>query len=110
MRTKKLKNKKKNAGKQNTRIYDHTVVTHHDHIYDIEVYGRRKLKKKRHSFFLQFDLIPHELCDSRHQLRGRGFSGRGASGRGFGRGASGREEAIPDELVGNFHLCLFLSL
>ena len=69
MRTKKLKNKKKNAGKQNTRIYDHTVVTHHDHIYDIEVYGRRKLKKKRHSFFLQFDLIPHELCDSRHQLR-----------------------------------------
>ena len=31
--------------------------------------GRRKLKKKRHSFFLQFDLIPHELCDSRHQLR-----------------------------------------
>jgi len=31
--------------------------------------------------------------------RGRGFSGRGASGRGFGRGASGREEAIPDELV-----------
>ena len=65
---KKLKNKKKNAGKQNTRIYDHTVVTHH-HVYDIEVYGRRKLKKKRHSFFLQFDLIPHELCDSRHQLR-----------------------------------------
>lgn len=42
--------------------------------------------------------------------RVRGFSGRGASGRGFGRGASGREEAIPDELVGNFHLCLFLSL
>ena len=39
------------------------------YIYDIEVYGRRKLKKKRHSFFLQFDLIPHELCDSRHQLR-----------------------------------------
>ena len=61
--------KKRTAGKQNTRIYDHTVVTHHDHIYDIEVYGRRKLKKKRHSVFLQFDLIPHELCDSRHQLR-----------------------------------------
>ena len=42
--------------------------------------------------------------------RGRGFSGRGTSGRGFGRCASGREEAIPDELVGNFPLCLFLSL
>ena len=39
--------------------------------------------------------------------RGRGFSGRGASGRGFGRGASGREEAIPDELVGNSFMLVF---
>jgi len=39
--------------------------------------------------------------------RGRGFSGRGTSGRGFGRCATGREEAIPDVLVGNFPLCLF---
>ena len=65
----KIKKRTHRKTKHKTRIYDHTVVTHHDHIYDIEVYGRRKLKKKRHTFFLQFDLIPHELCDSRHQLR-----------------------------------------